>query len=239
MSRFSKTQIDKLGDRLREGDLTDEDLRMLDEYRLEFRPVYDLVLKQLRKNPGAVIIGRAAKSTPSIIHKLRRFQTCHVRLSQIQDIAGLRVVVDGIENQNETVHRLKGVFPDAVVDDRRKRPSHGYRAVHVIATLNGMQVEIQVRTALQHIWAQVCERLADKLGMEVKYGGNAGAQDLLEKLSTTIREIEGEGSGVVQEPPPPYGAGREELFNAFHALVSFTGKATQARYREDRDVFPH
>ena len=57
------------------------------------------------------------------------------------------------------------------IKDRRENPSHGYRAVHVIVFVNGKAVEIQVRTELQHLWAEKSEKLADSFGQEVKYGG--------------------------------------------------------------------
>ncbi|HEX3143351.1 MAG TPA: hypothetical protein VHQ64_05225, partial [Pyrinomonadaceae bacterium] len=40
----SNTQIDRLGDRLRTGDFSDEDLRALDEYRLSFSDAYEFVI---------------------------------------------------------------------------------------------------------------------------------------------------------------------------------------------------
>ena len=54
--------------------------------------------------------------------------------------------------------------------DRRAVPSHGYRAVHVIVTVDHRLVEIQVRTTLQDLWAQVVERLADQWGRGIRYG---------------------------------------------------------------------
>lgn len=55
-------------------------------------------------------------------------------------------------------------------DDRRANPSWGNRAVHVIATVNGKPVEIQVRTKLQDLWAQAMEKLADVWGRGIRYG---------------------------------------------------------------------
>jgi ppGpp synthetase/RelA/SpoT-type nucleotidyltranferase len=47
------------------------------------------------------------------------------------------------------------LFEGAVdIDDRREKPSHGYRAVHVIPRVDAHSIEIQVRTPLQDIWAQ-------------------------------------------------------------------------------------
>ena len=54
--------------------------------------------------------------------------------------------------------------------DRRVSPSYGYRAVHVIVCLDGVTIEIQVRTLMQHVWADLMERLADRLGRQIRYG---------------------------------------------------------------------
>ena len=39
--KISKTQIDRLGDRLRKGAITEEDLQLLDEYRRSFHNAYE------------------------------------------------------------------------------------------------------------------------------------------------------------------------------------------------------
>jgi hypothetical protein len=54
--------------------------------------------------------------------------------------------------------------------DRRERPSHGYRAVHVIVYAETVPVEIQVRTMLQDLWAQISEKLGDIWGRGPRYG---------------------------------------------------------------------
>ena len=94
-----------------------------------------------------------------------------VRLSQVQDIAGCRVVVPGITEQDNVVAALRESFERVVVVDRRVRPSHGYRAVHAIVTVFGKTIEVQIRTKLQHEWAELSEKIADRLGVDVKYGG--------------------------------------------------------------------
>ncbi len=171
MTRFSKTQIDKLGERLREGELTDDDLRMLFEYRHSFESAYTQVVEVIRGELGLDPIGRPAKSTLSIIEKLRRPKTRGYRFSQIQDIAGCRLVVKNLSEQDVTLEQLLKSFPEAKVDDLRLAPSHGYRAVHVIVKVNELHVEIQVRTKVQNVWAQMCEQLSDRLDPMIKYGG--------------------------------------------------------------------
>ena len=36
--------------------------------------------------------------------------------------------------------------------------------------MDGITIEVQVRTTLQHVWAEMMERLADRLGRQIRYG---------------------------------------------------------------------
>jgi len=175
------SQLNRIGERLRKNLATEDDLRSLDEFRLSFQHAYDEVfaeLSQMGLNPG----GRPQKTTLSIIAKLNRERT---RLSRMQDIAGCRVVVDSMIDQDRVVDDLKARWQDALVRDRRIKPSHGYRAVHVIVTIREHPVEIQVRTSLQHSWASATEKLSDVVDPDVKYGGGP---EPLQKTLATISE---------------------------------------------------
>ena len=72
MAALSKTQIDRLGDRLKKGFPSDDDLRLLDEYRLSFGAAYNLVIRTIRDKLHLEPTGRPAKSTSSIAEKLLR-----------------------------------------------------------------------------------------------------------------------------------------------------------------------
>ena len=168
MAALSKTQIDRLGDRLRRGPPSEADLRLLDEYRLSFGDAYDAIIRTMRERLHLEPTGRTAKTPSSIAEKLRRES---IRLSQIQDIAGCRIIVPDVFTQDHITVLLRDTFPETRVMDRRKNPSHGYRAVHVIVITQGASVEIQVRTALQDLWAELSERLSDVVDSSIKYGG--------------------------------------------------------------------
>src|ERR1022692_105436 len=114
----SKTQIDRLGDRLKGGPHTESDLRLLDDYRRSFGEAYEAVVQTIRQR-GEFPTGRLAKSTLSITEKLRRES---LRLSQMQDIAGCRVVVGNVVEQEQFVASLITDFPKASVIDRRNNP---------------------------------------------------------------------------------------------------------------------
>lgn len=105
------------------------------------------------------------------------------------------VVVPGLEDQDGARFALESAFfADASprVIDRRERPSHGYRAIHLVVLVRDRSVEIQLRTALQHLWAELCEKLADGFGSEIKYGGGSDqVRALLQTSSQRVAEIEG------------------------------------------------
>lgn len=188
MNPISKTQIDRLGDRLRKGKFGDEELRGLDEFRRSFAVAYEEVVSTVRKATQLEPTGRPAKSTTSIVEKLRR-ET--MRLTQMQDIAGCRLVVQDVLQQDKVVAQLTAALPSAEVVDRRKQPSHGYRAVHIIAWEQGKPVEIQVRTELQHLWAQLSEKLSDVLDPAIKYGGgDSGTRTLMALASRGTGNLE-------------------------------------------------
>lgn len=178
VSEVSKTQIDRLGDRLKKGNITEADLRLLDQYRLSFSEAYEFVVGAIRTKLALELTGRPAKSTTSISEKLLRES---IRLTQVQDIAGCRLVVLGITDQELVVDSLSELFDNVTIVDRREQPSHGYRAVHVIVKNVDKQVEIQVRTLLQHVWAELSEKLSDVVDPAIKYGG--GDQSFLSILS--------------------------------------------------------
>lgn len=185
---FSKTQIDRLGDRLKEGSAGEVDLRLLDDYRRSFGEAYENVVRTIRERLRLEPMGRPAKSTSSIIEKLGR-ET--IRLSQIQDIAGCRIVVTDITQQERIVASLRVLFPEAVIVDRRNNPSHGYRAAHIIVMISGKLIEIQVRSRLQHLWAELSEKLSDVIDPSIKYGGGGEQiRQMLTELSGFVAEIE-------------------------------------------------
>jgi putative GTP pyrophosphokinase len=193
--KLTISQLNKLGEQLRRDPDNKDALRLLETFRLSFTPAYDRVFGQLREL-GLDPAGRPAKSTQSIIAKLVRLRT---RLSRMQDIAGCRVEVENIPQQDRVVGQIAKFYPEAQIDDLRVEPSYGYRAVHVIVKLAGFPVEIQVRTALQNSWAQATESLADSFDPEIKYGGGPDLmRNILELLSTTIATDENNETDLIE-----------------------------------------
>ena len=83
------------------------------------------------------------------------------------------------------------MFPSASVVDRRNDPRYGYRAIHIIVKILGQSIEVQVRTELQHKWAELSEKLSDKIDPAIKYGGGDKiVKKLLLDLSDLVKNYE-------------------------------------------------
>ena len=235
MSGLSKTQIDKLGDRLKKGDVTESDLRLLDEYRLSFTDAYEFVVGNLKQQLNLSPTGRPAKSTPSITDKLRRES---IRLTQMQDIAGCRLVVLNIQAQDNIVAEISKLFAEISIIDRRTTPSHGYRAVHVVVNRDGKFVEVQIRTELQHFWADLSEKLADQFDASLKYGGGDPSINKIlssySSLGARIEAVEGKG-GDKPGPKEPGGPSKAAELEAIAAATLETMHDLIAILRRRRD----
>jgi ppGpp synthetase/RelA/SpoT-type nucleotidyltranferase len=167
------------------------DLVMLQRLRADYDAPLAQVEDRLRTN-GLRTTSRL-KTVGTIIDKLKRERT---RLSKMQDIAGVRLVVgqglSGLTEQDRVVEVVSDLFPGSSTVDRRSRPSHGYRAVHVIPTVDECPVEIQIRTRDQDGWAHLMEAVADSLGRQVRYGEEPDDPDALVGSRTRrdlIREL--------------------------------------------------
>ena len=162
--------------------------RALDFYRLSFAEAFETVVSTIRNELGLELTGRRAKLTSSIGDKLRRES---IRLTQMQDIAGCRLIVPDLTQQDSVVQSLNRLFESVSIIDRRKQPSHGYRAVHVIVDYRGKKIEIQIRTSLQHLWAEASEKFSDEIDPAIKYGGgDKRLQELLMSISVLVAEHE-------------------------------------------------
>jgi hypothetical protein len=134
--------------------------------------------RKARQVSRAPLIAQRIKRLSSIDLKLRRFK--NLRLSQMQDIGGCRAVLQDVRE----VFQLANVFRESTfkhkldhVDDYIARPqSSGYRGVHLIYryfsdrmdTYNGLKIEIQIRSPLQHAWATAVETVGTFIRQALK-----------------------------------------------------------------------
>jgi Region found in RelA / SpoT proteins len=183
---LSTNQIDKLGARLRAASAiapADRTLleRLLGDYARATAEVQQLLTDRLGLETGSRV-----KREAGIIEKLRRQPS--LPLSRMWDLGGVRIVRDMTRaEQDDLRDRVVMCLADPSVKtlDRRASPRHGYRAVHIVTQAQGCRVEIQIRTQLQHYWAELIETFAGAWGRQVRYGEPPDEPD---------RQIAGEGS---------------------------------------------
>ncbi len=164
---------------LKEGVSTEDlnsALEIVGDWRAAHRyPLHAIMMTlrtRARHTDSSAIVVQRSKRIVSIIPKLER-----MRLTQIQDIGGCRAILKDLSRLNK-VHRsymdraakpdprrsyMEGE-PDNYID---KPKADGYRSIHYVfryrseleeyKPFEGMKIEVQLRTRVQHSWATALE----------------------------------------------------------------------------------
>jgi hypothetical protein len=136
----------------------------------------------LRRNARLVdahaVVAQRLKRLSSIRAKLRRFK--RLTLSVMQDIGGCRAVVSSVPRVDRLVQLYKIGDLKHKLDDEddyiRSPKKSGYRGVHLIYryysdrkdTYNGLKIEMQIRSNLQHAWATAVETVGTFIQQALK-----------------------------------------------------------------------
>lgn len=185
---YSKSKVDKAGEILMSTTRSNAEqawaIEVLSNWRASHGyPIntFQATLRgKLKRIDKKAIVAQRLKRTPSILVKLHRFPT--MKLARMQDIGGLRTVVSSIAKVRalETDYR-SGKLPHEMVSykDYITHPKpDGYRGVHLIyrysnpraPAYDGLHLELQIRTRLQHAWATAVETMGTFLGEALKSG---------------------------------------------------------------------
>lgn len=180
---MSAEELNALGRRLAAGEPSEEDWRAYQSYRKSFRePMGEVerAVSAFGEEVDAVSVGSRLKNIRSVIPKIARKDA---PLSEMQDIAGVRIVVPSlVETDRVLAWAYGGLDIGWEKDYREHGVKRGYRALHLIVrTSLDKVVELQVRTRIQHEWANLSEALSHRYGIAVKSGG--GPAELHRRLS--------------------------------------------------------
>lgn len=151
------------------------------------------------------IVAQRLKRSPSIIAKLTRFST--MQLAQMQDIGGLRSVVASLTNVKKLEQEYReSQFKHELVKSKdyiAHPKADGYRSIHLVfryknplaTAYDGLLIELQIRTKLQHAWATAVETMGTFLGQALKSSQG-------EKKWLRFFEIAGAAFAYVEKCPP-------------------------------------
>jgi ppGpp synthetase/RelA/SpoT-type nucleotidyltranferase len=180
---YSKNRVDWAGNILINEISSKEDrnkaISILDNWRAVHRYPMHIFKKRLKnvseKMDKEAFAVQRLKRLPSIIKKLQRVYQGDkptMKLSQMQDIAGCRVVMPTIKQARELYekHYLKGHIKHLKVNEKDYMmipKKDGYRSIHLIyrynsdkegkKDFNNLLIEVQIRSKLQHLWATAIE----------------------------------------------------------------------------------
>lgn len=187
----------------------------------EFRAIHQhpmalfrhLIDRKLNKHKTDALVSQRLKRIPSITKKLKIQK--NMKLSRMQDIGGLRIVVDNINEVNliknairKTENHRSFTFTFANEKDYLKMPPEsGYRGIHLIYKYDKnivlekqCRVEIQIRTKLQHSWATAVEVLGTYLNQPLKQSfGDEEYLDIFKKISKLFVGLEKRNTSVDYE----------------------------------------
>ncbi|MFA7244897.1 MAG: RelA/SpoT domain-containing protein [Candidatus Magasanikbacteria bacterium] len=210
--KYSKKEIDKAGDVL--AGISDEKItqdlaiEILENFRsIHIHPLIVFRMSLIRKSKSInsnVLISQRLKRAPSIISKLKIQE--NMSLSQMQDVGGLRAVVDNLEEVYKLRDLLKKGEQEAAFKstflkekDYIKEPKEsGYRSIHLIYKYDKKvsidcqcRIEIQLRTKIHHAWATAVEVIGTYLRQPLKQSfGDAELLDLFKEISKAFIMLE-------------------------------------------------
>ena len=134
--------------------------------KIKLRGIRKQYRKQKQHSPIEFVTGRV-KPIESIKEKMALRGIKEENLAQdMQDIAGLRVMVQFVDDVEEVLDVLRKRHDMRIIQERdyiKNRKASGYRSYHVIIeypvdTINGNKIilaEIQIRTLSMNFWATI------------------------------------------------------------------------------------
>lgn len=179
----------------------------------EFTVRLEQLLRQLLESKHVAIhsITSRTKTRESLIKKITQKSDSYARIEDITDVAGLRIITYFADNTQDIariieteflIDKERSIDKGAALDPDR----FGYSSIHYIvslsdsrmalpewATFTGLKAEIQIRSILQHAWAEIQHDLGYKNSREVpatirrQFARLAGLLEVADSEFTQIR----------------------------------------------------
>lgn len=148
----------------------------VNELKLKLREMRKQYKQQTNHAPIEFVTGRV-KSVESIEEKMQRRQLTEDRLDEMEDIAGVRIMCQFVEDIYQVVSDLRKRKDMKITEERdyvTNNKSSGYRSYHMVVEYPLQQIdgekivkaEIQIRTLAMNFWATI------EHSLNYKYQGN-------------------------------------------------------------------
>jgi ppGpp synthetase/RelA/SpoT-type nucleotidyltranferase len=171
--------------------------------------IVESVIADIR--PGIHLVTARPKNPESAFRKILR-KSYNKPFDQLTDMIGVRIITYYENDVNRVVSKLTEEFeidPSRSADRREilGLRSFGYRSVHLIARLKGFRAssseyaalsghwfEIQVRSILEHAWAEIEHEIVYKsgvnypVGVQRRFAAIAGTLELIEKEFLALKK---------------------------------------------------
>lgn len=220
---YNNSQVDAAGAFLAANDPTEvEDAwelgpaySVVDNFRSAHAFPLNTIQMALRHRVSEVdatgVVAQRIKRLSSIEAKLRRFP--RMRLSQMQDLGGCRAIVSSIglvDSLRDAWKRSRARHELVGEKDYIREPSvSGYRGRHLVYAyksdrseiFNGLKLEIQLRTNLQHTWATAVETVGAFTGQALK--SSRGTKSWLRFFALMSTEMAWKEGNSVPVPNTP------------------------------------
>jgi putative GTP pyrophosphokinase len=203
MRKFTNSKVNNAGKILTaETNINPKDINeaenILTYWRYIHLPILNTFQATLRQKISSKFkkqgfVSQRLKRRASIVSKLKRER--NMKLSTMQDIAGIRAVMTHLKDVSALANELKkSKAKHNLINEYNyitNPKKSGYRSIHLIfqydnpknAESNGLRIEVQIRTKLQHIWATTVETLGTFMNTSLK--SSEGPLEILDFLNIT------------------------------------------------------
>lgn len=201
---YSRNQVNKAGKNIRNKNYSVDDLVIINNWRAAHNHILNTWQKNLRNRitNKKTIFAQRLKQKKTILNKLKRQP--NMALSTMHDIAGCRLIFHNLKELHNYRKKLHTQYrfehylekPASAYDYLSNPKNDGYRGIHDVYICkyrdssgqdwNGLKVEIQYRTKVQHSWATSVE-IADTLtGNRIKFGKGSETQKEFFKITSEM-----------------------------------------------------
>lgn len=184
--QHSRKRVNRAGEAVRSGKITAEDKDVIENWRASHNYVLNTFQATLRRHARDrnITVAQRLKRRTTIYDKLSR--QSGMQLARMHDIAGCRLIFETIQELYETrkqilssrfKHKIRNGSDDYNYISNPKET--GYRGLHDVyeyvsftgtaQNWNGLLIELQYRTRIQHAWATAVEIVGSLTGNEAKF----------------------------------------------------------------------